>query len=124
MPGFRHIDQLTYLNKISDVKFTLHGGVAFRYALLQTSLEAAPTQLRAESTATPSDQSIDLFDLAPFTTDIDLSHSGPPAPGILEQILRHVPNADCFRWDIRSEWEQERIRSFLSYGIPARQLSL
>src|SRR5262249_644053 len=40
---------------------------------------------------------------------------------VFEQILKHVPNADCFRWRIRSK--SEWTAGFWA-NIPARQISL
>ena len=45
-----------------SVSFILRGGAAFRAAL-------------AMAPATPA-RSVDLFDLTPFTADVDLLHSG------------------------------------------------
>ena len=52
----------------------------------------------------PHAQLPDLFDLTPFTSDIDLVHSGGTdlTPEIMEAIYRDVPAADCFRWQLRS----------------------
>jgi hypothetical protein len=105
MPGFHDIRQLAYLNDIEGVQFELYGGAAFRFALQQDRGDAV----------------VDLFDLAPFTTDIDLVHLGSTTPRVFQQILKHVPNADCFRWRIRSQ--SERPAGFWA-NIPARQISL
>jgi hypothetical protein len=71
MPGFHDIRQLAYLNDIEGVQFELYGGAAFRFALQQDRGDAV----------------VDLFDLAPFTTDIDLVHLGSTTPRVFQQIL-------------------------------------
>jgi hypothetical protein len=40
----------------------------------------------------------------PFTSDIDLIHSGDASltPLILESIFAYIPQAECFRWQLRS----------------------
>ena len=119
MPSIFDIEQLRSLRPFSEgtgEQFVLHGGVAYRYALRLTG----PWKSDARS--------IDLFDLTPFTADIDLLHSGKFArtPVVKRHVLRNVPNADCFRWEIRSEQSQNQYRRVLphSAAIPARQISL
>jgi hypothetical protein len=112
VPGYSDIAQLDYLLDIEDVQFELHGGVAYRFAL------------RA-GLGTEVEEQIDLFDLTPFTADIDLLHSGPATPRILQQILAQVPNADCFRWEVRSHAQQQTLLEFApKSAIPARALRL
>jgi hypothetical protein len=74
------------------------------------------------------EKTVDLFDLTPFTADVDLLHSGSTrkTKELLETILRVVPNADCFRWEVRSQDEQHQFREAFEYEhqIPARCLLL
>lgn len=53
----------------------------------------------------------DLFQLAPFLSDIDLRHSGPPerTDDIRKAILARIPFSECFRWQIFSD---EELREF------------
>jgi hypothetical protein len=117
MPTIWDIDELRPLEAIGQrhgLAFTLRGGAAFRLALRLNSggeLEASP---------------ISLFDLARFTADIDLVHSGPPeiTGELLAAILSEVPSAECFRWELRSESEDRAYQDRISRGnlVPARLL--
>src|SRR5690242_10552140 len=97
MPYISDIAQLGELSEIGrqfGVKFRLHGGVASRLvrrAIGRTVFEP-----------------FDLFDLTPFTADVDLLHSGTETqtPDILAAIFFTVPGADCFRWELRTESSQ------------------
>jgi hypothetical protein len=120
MPTIYDIEQLRALANIADslsVRFKLHGGVAFRFALEQ--VRAGQGELSSKA---------DLFDLAPFTADVDLLHSGPnlKTDQVRNAILLHVPHADCFRWEVRSELTQSdfTVASAHEAQIPARSLSL
>jgi|GEM_PF-3534576 len=69
-----------------------------------------------------------LFDLVRFTSDIDLVHDGPPkiTEPIMLAILKNVPFAECFRWQIRSTEENRQFWGAMrSNGIiPANLMSL
>lgn len=71
---------------------------------------------------------LDLFELTPFASDVDLLHTGPPGitGPILNAILSEVPAAECFRWELRTESEQRSIDQAMgSVGaVPARTISL
>jgi hypothetical protein len=119
MPSLFDIDQFAALSTLADemdVTFELHGGVAFRFALNEARYRQ------------PDGGPVDLFDLTPFTADIDLLHSGTSrlTRKLLIRILQTVPNADCFRWEIRSQDTQEPFRSAAPFEsqVPARQFSL
>ena len=70
----------------------------------------------------------DLFSLTPFTSDIDLIHTGDDSltPQIMNAILSEIPAADCFRWQVRSVsanaiyWEAMKANSI----IPVNLMSL
>lgn len=70
----------------------------------------------------------DLFSLAPFLSDINLSHTGRPeqADSIREAILARVPYSECFRWEILSEAELRPFREDEERlpVIPANKLTL
>jgi hypothetical protein len=117
MPTIWDIEQLRPLEAIgknSEVSFTLRGGVAFRFAL------------KLNSVGDIDKSPIDLFDLTPFTADVDLVHSGPPekTAQLLDAILANVPGAECFRWELQSALEDQRFQDGLSRGnfVPARLL--
>jgi hypothetical protein len=119
MPTIFDINQFRVLKPFCEgtrTRLTLHGGTAFRFALRTTAL------------TNYSHAIIDLFDLTPFTADVDLLHSGPTSAtaGVREYILWNVSNADCFRWEIRSEESQKIFNSALAYApsVPARRISL
>ncbi len=50
------------------------------------------------------DYKMDVFDLVPFASDVDLLHSGPPElTPIIQRSLQHqIPFGECLRWQIRS----------------------
>lgn len=100
-----------------DVEITAFGSLVRRLARVLVDL-------------TPeSDQPLpDLFQLAPFLSDIDLRHSGPPEKTlqIRRAILNAVPFSECFRWEIFSE---EELKPFTADEvhlsvIPANKLRL
>lgn len=70
-----------------DIPLTLFGGVASRVAL---RLIRRPSMR------------LDLFDLAPFSADIDLEFGAGPerGPEVLAAIRDHVPFASWFRWSL------------------------
>lgn len=70
-----------------DIPLTLMGGTASRAAI---RLFMRP-RMR-----------LDLFDLAPFSSDIDLDYDAPPERGaeVLASIQQHVPFASWFRWSL------------------------
>lgn len=118
MPTLWDIEQLRSLEQIGldkNISFVVRGGVAFRLALASTS----------ESTRSAL---YDLFQLTPFTADVDLSHSGASAltTSLRNDILAVVPTAECFRWDLQSADELEE--SFSSEPranlIPARMIEI
>ncbi|WP_342735076.1 hypothetical protein [Bradyrhizobium sp. B117] len=111
------IEQLSYLGAVArqfSIDFRLYGGVAFRCVRLKFQSQV--------------DKPLDLFELTPFAADIDLVHSGTDTqtPAVFEALLKAVPDADCFRWEIRSEASQRVYERSLRVGgvVPARTLSL
>jgi hypothetical protein len=70
----------------------------------------------------------DLFDLVPFTADIDLTHTG--ASELTQQVMRAireaVPMAECFRWELRSAAEAEESRVARAYApvVPVHAVTL
>jgi hypothetical protein len=71
----------------------------------------------------------DLFDLVPFTSDIDLVHDGPPelTPDVVREIAYTVPFSELYRWQIASTKEREPYTEFLrsgAYLIPDNLLTL
>lgn len=66
----------------------------------------------------PTVSAPDLFDLLPFTADIDLTHTGgrDATKAIMEAVRREVPLADCFRWELRSAEEEIDARLSRPYG--------
>ena len=118
MPFISDIEQLSQLGEVAQqfsVKFRLHGGAAFRC-------------VRLASRRGVLEKPINLFDLTPFTADVDLLHSGTEkqTPEILQKILDAIPCADCFRWELRTESSQAAYSNALVVGgvIPARTISL
>ncbi|KQX24271.1 hypothetical protein ASD39_24635 [Sphingomonas sp. Root50] len=93
------------------MEISLHGGTAFRAALY------AAWQDRLD---------VDLFDLVPFNSDIDLEHSGSPEKTveIAAYIDNLVPFASWCRWSINDgdRAEQARIQRDASTDIPLRRI--
>jgi hypothetical protein len=115
MPTIWDIDELRPLEGIGQrhgLAFTLRGGAAFRLAL------------RLNSAGELDNSPISLFELARFTADIDLVHTGQPETTgeLLDAILSEVPSAECFRWELRSESEDRIYQDQLARGnfVPAR----
>lgn len=94
------------------VEIVLHGGTASRLAMHLCFADAAP----------------DLFELVPFSSDIDLDHSGPPALTIelAQAIEERVPFASWFRWSIsdRTQAALAAEARALSTVLPLRSLRL
>lgn len=115
VPGFENLQRVCTR---FDINFTVFGGLVRNLArnLVLSEGDVAHAQLP------------DLFDLTPFTSDIDLVHSGDTdlTPEIMEAIYRDVPTADCFRWQLRSVksnavfWEAMKSNGI----IPANLMSL
>jgi hypothetical protein len=47
---------------------------------------------------------MDVFDLVPFASDVDLLHTGPPelTPILRRCLSSQIPFGECLRWQIRS----------------------
>ena len=117
MPTLWDIRQLRALEQIGrrrNVAFKVRGGTALRAVLAH----------RRE----PSTQTLDLFDLTPFTADVDLTHSGAAklTPSLLNEILSEVPNGECFRWDLQSVEDVQAAAGDRLYTnvLPARLIEL
>lgn len=119
------------LHKLGDVcqkhRGTLYafGGTATRLAIALRERKISQEQVRQSQT---DERPIDLFDVAPFTGDIDLSHDGKPdaTPAICASILESVPAAEAFRWQVASvdERGEELAARKCNNIIPARLMSL
>jgi hypothetical protein len=117
MPTLWDIQQLRPLEQIGrrrNVAFKVRGGTALR-AVLAHKRE-------------PSIQTLDLFDLTPFTADVDLTHSGEATltPSLVDEILSEVPNGECFRWDLQSAEDIQAAAGDRLYTnvLPARLIEL
>ena len=108
------LEALEQIAREHDVDIIAHGGLARRLFTLAV-LEPDVT--------TP-----DLFDLVPFTADIDLVHTGAPelTSRIMRAIRRAVPMAECFRWELRSAAEAEEARAARAYEplVPIHAVTL
>jgi len=97
--------------KEAKTDIVLHGGVAFRSALY------AAWQDRLD---------VDLFDLVPFNSDIDLEHSGSAkeTAEIAAYIDKLIPFASWCRWSINDAERAEKARAQreASTCIPLRQI--
>lgn len=111
------IPQLQHIERVArrfGVSITLRGGVAFRFALFNHR-------------QSPPIERLDLFDLAPFTADVDLSHSGATeiTRPLLDAILEEGQSAECFRWELRAGGTMSAPRqSLTSNFVPARLIEI
>lgn len=97
----------------TGTEIVLHGGTAFR-ALLHAAYR--------------DDLNIDLFDLAPFNSDIDLDHDGTAdkSAEILTAINTDVRFASWFRWSIndRERARLAKMQRAFSTDVPLRRIRL
>ena len=108
------LEALEQIAREHDVDIIARGGLARRLFVL--------------SVREPELTGPDLFDLVPFTADIDLMHTGAPelTSRIMRAIRRAVPMAECFRWDLRSAAEAGDAREARAYGplVPIHAVTL
>lgn len=97
------LEALEKIARDHDVDIVARGGLARR--------------LHAVVVRTPT-VSPDLFDLLPFTADIELTHTGGPELDgrIMDAIHREVPLAECFRWGLRSAAAEADALAARAYG--------
>ena len=78
-----------------DIEITAFGSLVRRLAWHLVHMDKVPS----------------LYELAPFLSDIDISHTGPAEKTleIRRAILASVPFSECFRWEIFSE---EDLKAF------------
>jgi hypothetical protein len=108
------IEELSYLKLIADqrkISFILFGSTVRRLVL---------NLMQSEKKS--------LFELCPFASDIDLLHSGKSEMNsqILADLYNGMPNADCFRWDIRSRFENRIYRQamYCNALVPVNMMAL
>ena len=108
------LEPLERIAREHDVDIVATGGLARR--------------LFAIAVREPDVTAPDLFDLVPFTADIDLTHTGESAltTRIMRGIREAVPMADCFRWELRSAAEAEESRAARAYAavVPIHAVTL
>lgn len=96
-----------------NVQFTAFGGLIRRYLVWDEKND---------------ETTVDLFDLTPFLSDIDLVHTGGPelTPHIYRFLQTDIPFAECFRWELRSVEENAPFfQAMQSNGIiPVNLMSL
>lgn len=110
----RHIGPLRGLQKVArdlDLPLTVFGGVASRAAMYLTYRPRRP---------------LDLFDLAPFSSDIDLEYDADAdrGPELLASIQTHVPFASWFRWSLvdRDRAAKAAAQRAISTVVPLRSI--
>lgn len=108
------LEALEQIAREHDVDIIARGGLARRLFVL--------------SVREPDVTAPDLFDLVPFTADIDLMHTGAPelTSRIMRAIRRAVPMAECFRWDLRAAGEAGDAGETRAYGplVPIHAVTL
>jgi hypothetical protein len=123
IPGLERLDELCDRFKVT---ITAHGSM-LRH--LVARLSPCPSQSPAPDhvVLTPKEP-FDLFDLVPFTSDIDLFHSGDDSltESLRAALLNTIPFAECFRWQlISAEQNRQRMESLrCSAIVPANLLTL
>jgi hypothetical protein len=104
-------DTLGDIAKACKVELTLYGGTASRAAMHHFYRP---------------DEELDIFDLAPFSSDIDLEHSGSgeKTVEILLAIQDLVPFANWFRWSIidYERADKAAAQRAVSTRIPLREM--
>lgn len=110
----RNIRPLRGLHKVArelEIPLTLFGGVASRVAM---HLHYRPRR------------PLDLFDLAPFSSDIDLEYEADAdrGPELLASIQTHVPFASWFRWSLvdRDRAARAAAQRAISTVVPLRSV--
>jgi hypothetical protein len=85
-------------------------------------------RLYSHELLTPSLPAPDLFELTPFTTCIELVHSGGAEvnDALRRAIMRELILPECFRWRIWSAEQDQRHRRASSYGpvVPVHDVRL
>ncbi len=116
LPELHALPPFTALREIAiefGVVFTLFGGAASRCAMY---LYYDPSR------------AFDLFDLTPFTSDIDLAHSGSSdqTVPIKSAIFDRVTFATWCRWSIIDAKKWEAVQENIARGVqvPLRQITL
>jgi hypothetical protein len=108
------LEALEQIAREHDVDIVARGGLARRLFVLS---------MREPDLTGP-----DLFDLLPFTADIDLTHTGAPelTSRIMRAIRHAVPMAECFRWDLRSAADAGDAAEARAYGplVPIHAVTL
>src|SRR5207248_3192416 len=91
---FPEMEALESAARSLEISLTFGGGAVRRWTLLTGSGET---------------DSSSLFDVAPFLSDIDLSHSGPPdrTADLQRLIWETVPFSEYFRWHIQDRAQAE-----------------
>ena len=110
---FPEMDALQSVAKHVGVTLTVGGSAVRRWASLTSS----------NKTKSPS-----LFDVAPFVSDIDISHSGPPerTAALQRLIWQTIPFSEYFRWQIHDR-EQATLfanAALTSSIIPANLIEI
>ncbi|MFN3779247.1 MAG: hypothetical protein ACK4SI_09660 [Brevundimonas aurantiaca] len=110
----QNIRPLRGLGRVSrelGIRLTLFGGVASRAAIQLERKRYKP---------------LDLFDLVPFSADIDLEYDAGPehGPAVLAAIREHVPFASWFRWSLvdRDRAAKAAAQRRISTVVPLRTI--
>lgn len=110
IPAFSPLEEFAAHHRIT---LSLRGSVASRVLL--------------RATATPP-QRLELFDLTPFMSDIDLVHSGLPelTPALRETIELSIPFAPWFRWSVVSRREHSVYEAQMRHNalLPLRLIEI
>jgi hypothetical protein len=108
------LEPLQQIARNFEVVLAARGGVARRAYAHQLLRPDAPDP--------------DLFDLTPFTSDIDLTHSGDASKTaeIMRAVYAGVPFAECFRWELKAVPEDDLAQRASAYNtiVPLHHVSL
>jgi len=131
-PPIRSLADVPGLEKLSvaanslGVNVTAHGSL-LRHLVSHCGKSSVRAAHGETVIVTPADR-LELFDITPFTSDIDLIHSGDDTltARLYEAILNTVPFAECFRWQlISANQDAERVQALrCSAIIPANLMTL
>src|SRR5881397_1392011 len=113
-----------YLHDVDGLEALEH--IARKFGVVITARGELVRRLYTHALLRADAPTPDLFDLTPFTTGVDLTHSGGPRKTIpiLRAILREVPLAECFRWELRSSPPDEAFSRASSAPFPVHDVRL
>jgi len=114
----RSLTSIPGLEPLADIAKDLKVRIGAIGSLCRRLLWAQETDFAAQ----------DVFDLAPFTSDIDIVHTGDDddSKELLQQIIERVPFAEMLRWQVLSKDRYKSLQSarLVASVVPQDNLEL